>query len=477
MPPQIDRVQEDEFSSGESHYDGFLILDAESPSTPAQVKRDIPALYVPEGFEPERYLTHERRRLGDKARYLLHAIHTQSIFNQRHRRDGVHLKAEYLRRIMGRHYLGIISDLEGPVIEVDRIARDGLSNRYRLNAEYRAARVKRFVPTDSYLIPKLIERRAELQESPTCPTRKHLLEQLRRVRLDLDSARRVLDGLSLDGERFAASESCLERLYEQEWFFSADRFGRVHHNITCLKRELRACLRVDGQGLIETDISNSQPLFCGLTFFLWEKNQGSFAQLWTEEAFNSALALKEENLEQLLLLKQELQKSTTTTNQTTLPLRCAGLHETNNDPLKYLMLCEEGRIYEYMAQAVGIDISDSAARGSFKEQVYSELLYAKWRDSKNPLVVAFQAEFPSLFEMIRQVNYRDHRRLAQWMQRVEARLVIDGVVAKFAEERPDAFILTIHDSVLTKPDDAKYVGDLFRQEFGRFGVHPTLKQK
>jgi len=477
MPPQIDRVQSSDFLRRESNHDGFLILDAESSSDPVAVKPDAPALYVPEGFEPERYLAHERRRLGDKARYLLHTIHTQSIFNQRHRKDGVHLKAEYMRKIMGRHYLGIINDLEGHVIEVDRIARDGLSNRYRLTAEYRAARVKRFVPTDSYLIPKLIERRAELQESPDCPTRQHLLNQLRRVRVDLNSARQTLEVLSLDGEKFAASESCLERLNEQEWFFSADRFGRVHHNVTCLKRELRACLRVDGERLIETDISNSQPLFCGLTYFLWKKNHGSFAQLWTEEAFDSALALKEDNLEQLILLKQQIHQSSTTSNPTTLPLRCAGLHGTNNDSLKYLLLCEAGQIYEYLAQAVGIDISDSAARGEFKEQVYSELLYAKWRDFNNPLVQAFQAEFPSLLEMIRQVNHRDHRRLAQWMQRVEARLVIDGVVAKFAVEKPDAFILTIHDSVLTNADDAAYVQDLFRQEFGRFAVHPTLKQK
>ncbi|MBB03191.1 MAG: hypothetical protein CMJ47_11130 [Planctomyces sp.] len=95
----------------------------------------------------------------------------------------------------------------------------------------------------------------------------------------------------------------------------------------------------------------------------------------------------------------------------------------------------------------------------------------------NPLAKVFKNEFPSIYELVIDAKHKDKSRLAGWMQQVESNFVIDRVVKRFIVERPTAFILTIHDSVLTKKRDAKFVRKLFMQEFGRFRVNPKLNVK
>lgn len=284
--------------------DSFVILDADAPKAIAPAAA-APVLYVPEEFDPHQFLSRRRHRCGDRARYLLHTIHTQTIFNNRSRGDGVRLKAAYLRRFMSKkHYRGIICDLEqGGVIEVDRQARDGQCNLFRLTTNFRTKTFRKYVPIDGYLVRALQQWRATKNEQITCQTRRHLREQLRRIRVDFDHANRLLNELPLSPEGLADCQNCLLRLHDQEWYFVADRFGRVHHNVSCLKRELRQFLRVDNEPLVEIDIANSQPLFCGLTFFIWAKNNSSFADIHSTDSLSGVLSLKEENLELLLSLR------------------------------------------------------------------------------------------------------------------------------------------------------------------------------
>lgn len=42
------------------------------------------------------------------------------------------------------------------------------------------------------------------------------------------------------------------------------RYGRFHSPVTRIPRELRCCFSVAGEGLVELDVTNSQPLFLGL---------------------------------------------------------------------------------------------------------------------------------------------------------------------------------------------------------------------
>lgn len=139
------------------------------------------------------------------------------------------------------HYVGIIADLEaGGVIEIERKAINGKqSYLYKLAGDFRTQTCRRYYPKDGYLVRALKKWRSDAEQTITCLTRKHLREQLRRVRVEFEDARNLLAGLPLNEEGHTDCLNCLIRLHDQDWYFVGDRYGRVHHNISCLKRELR----------------------------------------------------------------------------------------------------------------------------------------------------------------------------------------------------------------------------------------------
>lgn len=147
------------------------------------------------------------------------------------------------------------------------------------------------------------------------------------------------------------------------------------------------------------------------------------------------------------------------------------------DALEYLHLCEQGSLYEYLADKAGVDVSSTECRNKFKQKVFSQVLFARKKHMNNALAKVFEQEFPSVYAMIMDAKHRDRSRLAGWMQKVESDFVIDRVVRQFKVARLEGFVLTIHDSVLTTKHDATVVQRLFQQEFGRFQVSPQLNVK
>jgi hypothetical protein len=90
----------------------------------------------------------------------------------------------------------------------------------------------------------------------------HLYEHLQRIHIDDE----------IDEELTNESQVAVELIRAGEWRFDVDDYGRVHTNITNLKRSLRKYLSVRGRRLVNVDIASSQPLF--LALLLWGKGRG-----------------------------------------------------------------------------------------------------------------------------------------------------------------------------------------------------------
>ena len=63
------------------------------------------------------------------------------------------------------------------------------------------------------------------------------------------------------------------------------------------------------------------------------------------------------------------------------------------------------------------------------------------------------------------------------LQNFEATVFIYRVCGRIMKEKPDLFVATIHDSVLTTPENVEYVETVIRDEFAKLGVTPTLKRE
>jgi hypothetical protein len=85
----------------------------------------------------------------------------------------------------------------------------------------------------------------------------------------------------------------------------------------------------------------------------------------------------------------------------------------------------------------------------------------------------FAQEFPTVWETIRAIKKEDYHRLSHHMLRLEAEIVINRAVRRCALEA--IWVVTIHDCLVTCPEQAGRVKEIMVSAFGSVGATPTIK--
>jgi hypothetical protein len=199
----------------------------------------------------------------------------------------------------------------------------------------------------------------------------------------------------------------------------------LHCNLTNIDSKLRKFLTIEGRGLSQVDIANSQPLFLGMVM---KRNS-------TVEA---------------------------------------------NELDKYLKIVCSGLFYEFLAEKMlgdPIDLDIPEVRSKFKKSIFSGVLFDMNRNKLSKYEVLFQKEFPTIFATVRTIKSKDHNALAIMLQKMESHFIFDAVAIIDKEiGRGIAPLLTIHDSIVSTGeyiDTVKQIMEcLFQKEFGR---KPSLK--
>jgi hypothetical protein len=147
---------------------------------------------------------------------------------------------------------------------------------------------------------------------------------------------------------------------------------------------------------------------------------------------------------------------------------------------EYLRLCEAD-LYRHLADASGF------TRQQVKEQLMKRALFSTNHApaQKLPVKRLFDKLFPEMAEFIRQQKKGQrtegddtpHGKLAIKAQYQESKFVIYTVCERIRKERPGCWIATIHDSILSLPDNVEYVLAVMRDEFRKLGVSPRLEPR
>lgn len=174
-------------------------------------------------------------------------------------------------------------------------------------------------------------------------------------------------------------------------YFTVDKSGfRFHSNLTNLPCDLRPFLGGFKASLAQIDIKSSQPTFLGLK------------------------------------------------------LKFRGFEYTEELD-RYLAVCQSGLFYEFFAERCGqvLDLKDKEIRKGFKIRLFSELFFNTNRSQLTCFESVFQAEFPNIFNFIRQVKVEGNDKLATMLQNEESRFIFELV------SRLDFEVYTIHDSIIS----------------------------
>ena len=135
---------------------------------------------------------------------------------------------------------------------------------------------------------------------------------------------------------------------------------------------------------------------------------------------------------------------------------------------RYIQLCEEGRFYD---ELMVLD-DNHTDRETFKKQVFTQVFYGE-NCYQGRLTRLFAQEFPTVWETIRTIKKEDYKRLSHQMLRLESEIVINRAVRQCALE--GIWVVTIHDCLVTYPEQAERVRQIMVEAFGSVGVRPTIK--
>lgn len=392
-------------------------------------------------FVPENFSKEDQDRLGsllEDAYCIFHNMHLFRVRTRQPKDAWIDLHYDFcdrrfphwreLKRLLLAGILERTTVEEFPLLDI--VVPRGIKGHrcygYRFaREEYRHATVRKRAITD----PKLIEI-IEAHRNVKYPVQRWLEKNLQKVEM-ADVPEEMLAELALEkGDpevRYASYREQVDLIRHKGWVFVVDKFSRrVHTNLTQLKRELRAALRVAGRPLVQIDIKNSQPLFIGLA------------------------------------------------------ARKMGVEDR-----RYLDLCQQD-LYQYLAEQGGWsrkEVKEQLTQAALFAANASP-------HQRLPVKRLFDQEFPKVARFIQDMKAgektdddpKPHNALAKLAQKTEANFLIygtgsitPGVCERIRNERPDCWIGTIHDSLLVLPETAEYVRGVMLEEFAKLGVRPRLE--
>jgi hypothetical protein len=379
--------------------------------------------------------------------------------------------AKYLHKVLGRHYVDAVRQaaFEAGYVDRDGSYRAGVhSQNYRILAPYNRARlVQRDInnPGLCHNVRQWREARRremwkqiERQETPVAAAVcRHLWRNLQKIRIDA----------KIDfGETFHPSyQIVVVHIREREFRFTVDDYGRVHTNVTNLPKALRHFLAVDGKRLVDVDVSESQPLFLGVAIARFNSRRTETVQRGARGTDGGQEGRQQQaegrrGTPSLMFDNTMFDKNP----------QLAGELDRRRLPAdvrRYLELCEARGLYQAVADRLGKTREE--AKRSVMVAFYDRPSHC------NAVSVVLTELFPSVMQAMRRIKRGDYRRLAHIAQRIESAFMFGRVVPRIMELRPDLFITTIHDSILTPVGEADFVRQVMLDEFARLGLSPQVK--
>lgn len=257
--------------------------------------------------------------------------------------------------------------------------------------------------------------------------------------------------------RFNSRMLTLTKLHVGEFYFRVDTTGgRLHTNLTVLKRELRNYLDFDGMELTAVDISCSQPTLSMVLLDprFYGNGEDGFASLYR--------------------LYPELAES--------LPI----------DKIRHKVIAFQNRfdkyrdainsdLYDYMkANLPALDGGVSYNRQKLKALTFL-VLYSDnrfiWQDEA-ALKRQFKELFPEVYQIFSIFKSKDSSALAVLLQRIETELVLNRAAKKFSKAYPGCPLFSVHDALAVESNHADNCVDVLRTEALNFcGLNLNLKKE
>jgi len=227
---------------------------------------------LPATFNPMEFLPEPLEMRADDARWLVSQIVHKVASRDLDEWGMARLDSRVNSRVMHKNTVpAVIKALENGAIEVDHQYSTGhFCKGYRLNKRFLGVPSVRRCPVNPDFIARVErerQRMADAERGQWLAVHSDLEAEQRHLTIISGDAYDIVNDLPDDvRDRCRLGQSVLiDRLIRHEHYFSPSPLtGRVFNDITGLKRELRAALRLHGEPLGHVDIRCAQPALLAL---------------------------------------------------------------------------------------------------------------------------------------------------------------------------------------------------------------------
>jgi len=442
-------------------------------------------IYIPSNLELEKFLQKNDLKNRDKYYYIIHKIYEEKIFDKSYNKDSyVSLNAKVLESIIVRYKPILDTLIKYEVIEQDNWYIVGAKSKgFRLTEKYRNNKHKAIELTNQKILYRICRYKQKMIDNiPEGVEYSLLYENLQKITIDSTNAINfTYSNYSNDEYAKIYNLISIEKLRSKDFFFKVDNTaGRVHTNITNLDSNLRPSLRFDDKKFINIDISNSQPFLFNLLIkeYFNETNifikpiYINFILSYSSFSFYNYLLFIYNNIN--INSINNINNNKYYIYNYLFTIYNLSYVRKYYDVMLYEKLTCEGKFYEYLMDKFEVKAQE---RRKFKRDVFKRIFFSRIPKKREYVYwKKFKKLFPTVSSIILFYKQTDYKNLAVQLQKSEADIMINKIVKRIAIEKPECFILTIHDSILTTKDNKEYINKVILEEFGNsFNLKPSLK--
>jgi len=410
-----------------------------------------------------------------------------SLKKKRRQGDFINIHSNDLRRLLGRSYTKIVNEaiLLGYVERNPRYAVSRFSKSFRLAHPYRQ--------------PLTAPYKLRQRGIPGCSYRLRLrpgdvVGYALAAHFDLVSLPPGIAEQTEGWPRFIA-----ERVQRGDLYATRCKYGRYHTTFTIMPRKQRKQLRIQGKQVNDIDVANCQPLMVGLMAAGRNQREPTSKQrpqhkhkpCVVQSSSYGGIGCRQSRRQSRCGVGAECRccriidsgvddSAAVCMAENANAVPCAG----DRDVDAFIDLCASGLLYESLLEICcsrGLTSwsfipaefrhphakDRSLTRKHIKKAFVIMLFCPNEAMLCMPIFEVLAEQFPSVARFIVDVKREHHADLARACQKFESSLMIDGVAADLVGRIP---LLTIHDAIVAKEEDADVVESTIREHFSRLGV-------
>ena len=381
--------------------------------------------------------------LIDYSHFIVDAIITYQRIDHRIPEEWVPLKYSELRKVIYKDEIkGILTILlKENIIETD--------NQYIVGEKSKWYKIApKWVNNDlvfKQILTSKVSQKLKIKEKNLSPIKNKLRNLLKGIEINED-AKTIVDSINIkDGSRQSVWASIV-RIQEGRWFCQEDNFGRLHTNISNLKREAKNYLTWKGNKLGSVDIKNAQLYFLGQVVQAY-----SYTRIYILYYIHTHLL--------------------TYSNQS-YPMNPIFSFDTFLDAFLppevgvFVKIASKGKLYEFFMEKL-----NEVDRGKIKTDLLT-CIFGKIRKKRTKIEKCLEEYFPAVYNVILELKSKNYEFLAQQLQLIEGDFVIETICRTLLDSY-DIPIFTIHDCILTTEEHLETVKAVIKKEAEKFREPPT----